>query len=325
MTVRRPGWLHHSRLDCRSHSQLAFESMIIVIRLLAVVCFLIFTSACSSEPTLPPAPDWTRQASRMVDNGYIVYVGKGEASRADDAQFKAEGSALEDLANECSMVPKGTRVEDRFLITTKTGYTSYTKVALELQECDEATKATEPQSIRKIANINFTSQLKKYQDLQETGFRTEAQDGEEIEAPTEIAAAPSQGTSNDHVHFYMTRQYIAYQKEVVVLAPPSAYQPGSKENVLFNQQVVPATQTVASLEQKDPTLKTAPTAYHDVPNRPKMERPGSLQKAAQNARERNQHLLAAQRPAPAHSRGRGGPSGHPAGKPHKQKKPRVHL
>ena len=295
------------------------------IRSLAAASVLVFISACSSEPTVAPAPDWTHQASRMVDNGYIVYVGKGEASRADDAQFKAEGLALEDLANECSMVPKGTRVEDRYLVTTKNGYTSYTKVALELQACDEATKATSPEAIRKIANVNFTSQLKKYQDLEETGFRSDAEDGEEIEAPTEIAAAPSQGTYNDHVHFYMTRQYIAYQKEVVVLSPPTAYQPGSKETELFNHQVVPATQTVAGLEQKDPTLKSAPTAYHEVSDRPKIERPGGLQKAAQHARERNQHALAAPRPAQAPSKARGGHSGQANGKSRKTKKPRGHL
>jgi hypothetical protein len=299
--------------------------MNILILRLAALCLLVFLSACSSEPTVPPAPDWTHQASRMVDNGYIVYVGKGEASRADDAQFKAEGLALEDLANECSMVPKGTRVEDRYLVTTKTGYTSYTKVGLELQECDEATKATDPEAIRKIANVIFTSQLKTYQDFEETGFRSEAEDGKEIEAPTEIAAAPSQGTYNDHVHFYMTRQYIAYQKEVVVLAPPTAYQVGSKESALFNQQVLPATQTVAGLEQKDPTLKTAPTAYHDVTDRAKVERPAGLQKAAQHARERNQHSFAPPRPSQAGDRGHGGRGGPGSGKRRKPKKPRVHL
>lgn len=283
-------------------------------------CFLM--SACSSEPTAPPAPDWTHQASRVVDNGYIVYVGKGDASRADDAQFKAEGLALEDLANECSMVPKGTRVEDRFMVSAKNGYTAYTKVALELQECDEATKATTPEAIRKIGNVNFTSQLKKYQDLEETGFRSEAEDGDEIEAPTVIAAAPAQGTYSDHIHFYMTRQYVAYEKEVVVLAPPATYQPGSKEAVLFNQQVVPATQTVASLQQKDPTLKTAPMAYHEVPDRPKIERPANLQKAAAHSRERNQRALGAPRPNhPAHANS---PEQKRGGKRRKQRKPRTY-
>jgi hypothetical protein len=288
--------------------------LLLIPSLLASLLFV----GCASEPAKPTGPAWTQQSSRMVDNGYIVYVGKGEASRADDAQFKAEGLALEDLANECSMIPKGTRVEDRFVESTKTGYTSYTKIALQMQDCDEAIKATDPETIRKIANTNFTEQLKKYQDLEETGFRGEAEDGETIEAPTVIAAAPSQGAYTDHVHFYMTRQYIAYEKEVVVLAPPTAYTPGSKEAVMFNQHVVPATQTVATLEQKNPTFKTAPMAYHEVPNRPKIERPGSLQKAATRARERNQRGTAAPRPLQSHV----GQKGQGDGRPRKQKRRR---
>lgn len=236
----------------------------------------------------------------MVDNGYIVYVGKGEAARADDAQFKAEGLALEDLANECSMIPKGTRVEDRFTEQTKSGYTTYTKIALELQECDEAQKTADPAEIRKIANVNFTDQLKKYQDMEETGFRGEAEDEEEITPPTEIAAAPAQGSYPPNVHFYVTRQYVAYEKEVVVLSPPTAYQPGSVESTQFAQHVVPAQANVASMEMREPTLKTNPTPWSQLPNRPKIERPATLQKAAQHARTRNERRMNAPRPSQGH-------------------------
>lgn len=278
---------------------------------------VLFLASCASQPAKPPVPEWTHQTSRMVDNGYIVYVGKGEAGRADDAQFKAEGLALEDLANECSVVPKGTRVEDRYLETEEHGYVSYTKIAVELASCDEATKAVEPEAIRKIANAQFTEQLKKYQDMQETGFREE-EDGEPLEPPTVVEAAPAQGTYSDHVHFYMTRQYVAYQKEIVVLAPPTTYAPGSKEAVVFHDSVVPATQRIQGLEQKDPGLKSAPMAYHEVPGRPKMERPESLGRAAKKAHAK--HEAVAPRPKQQNRR-----SENRENKSGKQRKKRRHF
>src|SRR6202042_1536036 len=109
------------------------------------------------------------QPTRTVDNGYIVYVGAVEDISSERAQFKAEGLALEDLANECSMIPKGTRIEDRYMAKGDHDSTAYVKLALEFQECDQARHAVNPDDIRKVANVAFTDQLKKYQDLEATG------------------------------------------------------------------------------------------------------------------------------------------------------------
>ncbi len=275
-------------------------------------------ASCTSAPPANLAPDWTRQTARSVDNGYIVYVGKVEASRADDAQFKSEGLALEDLANECSMIPKGTRIEDRYLETTKTGYAADTKVALEFQQCDEASKAVDPALIRKLANVNFTEQLKKYQDLEETGFRSD-DDGSAITPPTEITAAPEQGTWTPATHFYVTRQYVAYQKEIVVLAPASAYTPGSKEEIEFRRAVGPATDQIQGMVQKNPQLKAAPTPWSRISDRPKFVRPAALQEAAQKSAARRDRVLA---PRPLPRSGRALPRGQGGASPKKRKRGR---
>src|SRR6185312_16331964 len=131
-------------------------------RLAILTCAIgLLLTSCSSEQK-PTAPPWTHGATRVVDNGYIVYVGVGHAPDPDRAQFKAEGQALEDLANECSMIPKGTRFEDRYSEKEEYETTAYVKVALEFQECDTAQRSLDPSEIRKLANVNFTEELKKY-------------------------------------------------------------------------------------------------------------------------------------------------------------------
>ena len=216
-----------------------------------------------------PEPAWVHQSTRNVDNGYIEYVGRSESVTLERTQFQAEGLALEDLANECSLVPKGTRIEDRFTDKTPNGYLAYVKVAVEMQECDRASKSTDPLEIKKIANLPFTEQLKKYQDLMETGANPEIagnQGGVEVEPATEVSPPPERGQMNDSVHFYVTRQYVAYQKEIVILSPPTAYQPQSPESHAFTTAVAPVQTQLQTSAASQPTLKTNPQPWSTIAN-----------------------------------------------------------
>src|SRR4051794_40170297 len=105
---------------------------------LVTLCFGIFSLAgCASHAPSQDAPAWTQANSRTVDNGFIVYVGHAEAPNADRGEIKAEGVALEDLANECSFIPRGTRVENRYSAPNGEHVAlAYVQVAVELQECD---------------------------------------------------------------------------------------------------------------------------------------------------------------------------------------------
>lgn len=97
--------------------------------LLAII--FLFYCGCSSEPSREK-PTWVDGPTRVVDNGYIVYIGTGEEVTDDRAQLAAEGLAIQDLANECSFIPKGTRVEDRYSEKQKNTYKAYAKVAIEV-------------------------------------------------------------------------------------------------------------------------------------------------------------------------------------------------
>ena len=220
---------------------------------------------CSSTPQAPPEPPWIHQATRVVDNGYIVYVGTGEDPSLERGQFLAEGKALEDLANECSFAPKGTRIEDHYNAQAKYLFHSYAKVAVEIEECDKAQKATDPESVRQLANQSFTDEIKKYQEAVDEGEGEEvAQNGQPLAAP----ANPQPYVVHDTVGFFVVRQQIAYEKEVVILSPPAMYQPGAPETVAFTRVVEPATVGVQTYVHSNPEIMKAPTTWSNVPNRP---------------------------------------------------------
>lgn len=240
----------------------------------AIIATLVVT-ACSSAPT-KKAPDWIQQPTRTVDNGYIVYVGSMGAATSEKAQFKAEGQALEDLANECSMIPTGTRIEDRYTETEKYGVTAFVKVGLEFQLCERAKKTLQPADIKQLASLQFTEQLKRYQDLVETGEMADQREDVEIQPPEQLQPAPDSNGMTASTHFIVLRQYVAYQKQIVVLSPPTAYASTSKESQNFATAVQPSTQKLAQLEEQNPTFKSNPTPWSRLQDRPKMARPESL-------------------------------------------------
>jgi hypothetical protein len=266
------------------------------------IFLFVLLAGCSSTPKVT-GPDWIRQPTRIVDGGYIVYIGSATASNDSRAQFNAEGQALEDLANECSMIPKGARIEDRYAEKDKRDSKAWVKLALEFQECEEGKHAVDPNEIQRVANVPFTQQLKKYQDLMETG-----------EMPTEVAAVdpgqippPPQRNPgwNDNTNFFVMRQYVAYQKEVVVLAPPTYYAANSPQNQQFTNTIRPTAEQITNVEHSTPAIRTQ--AWSQVPQRPLVARPASLSSRPQTmmgsrsvqppqGMRRNQNPRAQQRP-----------------------------
>jgi hypothetical protein len=247
-----------------------FPSFILMIS----ICCLF---ACSSEPTVHD-PEWIKSPSRLVDNGYIVYVGTAEDMKPERAQLKAEGQALEDLANECSLIPRGTRVEDRYTKKLQYASTAYVKVALEFQDCEKGKNAQDPESIRRVANTSFTEELKRYQDFMETGDLAPQSELASTTPPESWPATPppSSGQSSS-TQFLVVRQYVAYQKEVVVLAPAQYYAPNSPETTSFNSSLANNTHQLTQIQSQNPELAHTPQTWSSLPNRPVITKPTSLQ------------------------------------------------
>src|SRR5579885_1472991 len=195
--------------------------------LVSSILLALLLAACGSSQKNPDSdsPAWVHQPTRTVDAGYIVYVGVSEDPLLDQARFKAEGQAIEDLANECSFAPKGARVEDHFEHVTSTDHglvhQAYSKVAVDFQSCEEAKSATQPDDIKKLANVAMAEEVKRYQTP------VDEPPPEALEEGEGEAAQPSGGGNGggggappsrtvvvvrDEPSFFVIRQQVAYYK-----------------------------------------------------------------------------------------------------------------
>jgi hypothetical protein len=210
-----------------------------------------------------------------VDAGYIVYVGTAQDPSSDQARFKAEAQAIEDLANECSFPPKGARVEDRYEHVSGSTHEAYTKVGVDFQSCEQAKAATEPEAIRKLANVAMTEQVKRYQTLIDEPQPAElGEEPNETQESGETASSPAAGAprtvviARDEPTFFVVREQVAYYKQTIILPPPGA------PAVLPAQSAIalaePARQ-IRSYEAQHPEVKATPHSWSQV--RPPEYRP----------------------------------------------------
>lgn len=240
-----------------------------------LILVLLFSSSCSStsrnDGTTPP--QWIHQSARTVDGGYIVYVASGEDRKLEHAVFKAESIALEDIANECSFIPKGTRIEDRYEEQEENQHWVYVKVGLSFEDCEAAKNSTDPESIKKLANASMTSELKRYQDSVEGG-QDLAMNSDASPSPTPSPSGTASGATSTVAYYqsptqyYVARQQVAYMKEVIILAPPSAYPPGSVQSTLWVSRVTPLNQQIQTYETQNPGIRNSPTTWSTLPSRP---------------------------------------------------------
>lgn len=283
----------------------------------AVAC-LATVAGCGSSPSKtdedPAAPAWTRQPSRTVDGGYIVYVGNGEDRSAENARTKAEGVAMADLANECSFAPKGSRIEDRYERLHGILHKAFVKVAVDFASCEEAKSAVKPEDIRRLANASITEDIERYHDLVDEEEETD-QNGTPISPETQAMLAQTQtpGSSTSvgpggvrwvvvqsEPSFWIMREQVAYAKQTVILAPPTQYQPGTPQSQQFASQVSGPVQQVHGFETAHPEMRSSSATWSGY----------QQQAAAERARAQ-----AANRRA-SHAKRAGGQGGHPGGKGH---------
>jgi hypothetical protein len=237
--------------------------------LLVSTCILFVS--CSSTPEAPPSPDWIRQASRTVDAGYIIYVATGEDRSPDQARFKAESIAYEDMANECSFPPKGARTEDRYEQQIGVLTKAYAKVAVDFQSCEEARSALQPDDIHKYANIAMTEQIKRYQEIYERPPQDLASDEDSDEYDDGVSdetrdvlnsrSAPQVAYVSSPVQYYVVRQQVFYAKEDVILSPPGAYPPNAPQTTTFVNNLQAPVQRVQQYEAANPAVKASPQTW----------------------------------------------------------------
>lgn len=251
-------------------------------RALLIPIALVSLCRCATQPvSLDPA--WVSQPTRTIDSGYIVYVGRGEDETLERAQFKAEASALQDLANECSFLPKGTRIEDRFSRKELGFHHAFTKIGLTFEECEGAKRAVAPDQIRALANTELTARAKMFQDMllppkpdtiavadDSRGNFVEYHGGEgdaagwaTDETLDRTAALESVATADD---LLIQRQRIVAAKTDVILAPATRFTPGAAETTTFLRVVGAASEGVRRFETSNPEVRTWRRGWSSLPS-----------------------------------------------------------
>lgn len=178
-------------------------------RLLLVTAFLLpALPACSSAPPTPQAPAkpaWFGSPARFEGGGWIVFIGAGEDRTLENARFKARAFAFQNIANECTFVPKGMLV-DGAGYDEEVGiiHRSYVKVAVPADRCAAARAALTPDQIRAQADPVAQADLYRYQ--------TDYDPPESVERSS--ATAKLEGDSQ----FYTLRERLALSKQESVLS-----------------------------------------------------------------------------------------------------------
>lgn len=172
------------------------------------------------ELLLADEPSWIHLPSRIVDNGYIVYVGSGEDSTLERARFRAKSMAVQVLTNECTFPHKETRIEDFYDERAGEQYRSYAKVAIQYTDCDEAKQALTPEVIKRLASQPLIEEQKQYREML---FGDPDRNKKQIAQLEKNIQALS-----DSIEDLKNRHELASEKEQAALAPA-----GNSENIIL--------------------------------------------------------------------------------------------
>jgi hypothetical protein len=228
---------------------------------------VVILAGCATGPRLP---EWAQEPARIVDEGYIVYLGDGLEADPNQAQFAAEGMAIQDLANECSFVPKRARIENHFMTRARGGFEAYATIAVNYDVCEEAQQTVQPAQIKALASAPFMEELKRYQEFIGNPPQ-QAPAGGASQGPPEPPTAMA-----DDVDFFLARQYVAVQKENVILAPPGAYAPGSYETRTYLTRVTRVIRPMQAYYARHPRLRAAPTTWSTIEPRVRRRYPAAF-------------------------------------------------
>jgi len=227
------------------------------------------------------------------------------------ANFKAEASAIQDLANECSFVPRGARTEDRAEQPIGAIHRAFAKVAISFQDCEEAKSSNDPETIRKLANVSYAEELKRYQAVVDQPEDTTSDESVAGAGGAIYNRYPPPASIDSPVRFYVVRQQVVYMKQDIILSPPQAYPPKAPQTLAITQHLGTFATRVQNFETIHPALKTATQSYSSV--RPSIRSSNHAQRFRANPHGSNPRF----NPNP---RG-GGEPGNP-GKPAKRRRRR---
>jgi hypothetical protein len=184
-------------------------------KLLIVLSALSFS--CSSAPApskSPVAPEWTRQPVRTQTDSTITYVGTGEDRTPENALFKSDAIALQDLENECSLIPKSTTVQtDHFQEQLGVIYRSFSLVTVPVADCDRAKNPLTLEQLHEQANPQLMAGVASYQ---------KSYDAPEKEENSPLTETQLSSGITDTPRLFIVRQQVALGQQGFILSNHSA-------------------------------------------------------------------------------------------------------
>jgi hypothetical protein len=203
--------------------------------------------------------DWVLQPARTVDQQNLVFVISSSGLSKASAEFTAVSKALEDLANECSYIPRGTRLEDRVESKQVDQFVVAVQLVISVKNCDQAKKDFLPEDIQLNANRGYTDQIQKYQLEKVPNFAAQIP-RVRVESDAKQALMTDSNLIHDDGEFFEMRQKIALLKQSFILSKTLSSS-NSKQSMQSLQEQFAATQRY---EEANPALKSSSLTWSKV-------------------------------------------------------------
>ncbi len=227
------------------------------------VFFLIGSSSCSTgsfwSGLTHSNKEWVLQPARSIEQQNLIFVSSAEAASKATAEFTAVSKALEDLANECSYVPKGTHLEDLVESQQADKVVVAVKLVVPLKICDQAKKDLLPEDLQRNANRGYAEQIQKYRLEKFTGF-SQNHGKLSVESDQSPETVKESQIIHDDNEFFEMRQKTALLKESIILSKKFETQTWQEILQILSEQFS-ATQTY---ELANPALKSSSLTWSKV-------------------------------------------------------------
>ena len=207
------------------------------------------------------------QPGRSYENQNLVMVSSAKSNTESSAKFNAESQALEDIANECSFVTKGTRVDDQLAKREGNEVTVFVKIIVERSLCEEAKKSIKPQEIQKLSNLGYAEQILKNQIENEKKITFKSPPPNAKQKVELILAAEHPSMIHDDGDFFMARQQIAFLKQATLLSTQGLFSQKLIESDKMRFVLAQKIQAAQDYETLNPALKSSAMTWSTIKER----------------------------------------------------------
>lgn len=220
----------------------------------SLMFLVLLLSSCSSAPSASTssggttaAPAWASLPARNLDGDRLSFLGTGEDRDQANARTKAEAMALQDLANECSLVPNSTEVrKERYEETVGILYRDFAQVSVSLADCQKARNALSVSQIKDRASPGLSAAVDHYQTTYDAP------------EPMELKPLVAGRAITDDTDLFVARQQLALAKQRAVLTSATASEFSAMPKV---------SQAIAGYEEARPLIERGNQAFStDRPN-----------------------------------------------------------